>query len=242
MPRIAELRETVTGIKNELVEQTSQAFDQVGQLASSTADPEGFQLDPDKPGQFRSLHEACLVVDALGGQARQHQVITISYDVSVPFLFLTMVIFSHTLLIANVLCTPQQIESFCNRQMEPYSPLFPKGSPQAQLDQVDRRFAWFRRLLRSVDLRFDGVFPKHWRVQQRLCMMFLTQTRAALLEVLEDGSKEAEDVTVLLKVNPQNTAAVNSCHFALRYVNASSFSHFLSDSFQVFRKMEQATE
>ncbi|CAN0381609.1 unnamed protein product, partial [Ectocarpus sp. 12 AP-2014] len=26
VPRIAELRETVTGIKNELVEQTSQAF------------------------------------------------------------------------------------------------------------------------------------------------------------------------------------------------------------------------
>lgn len=74
VPRIAELRETVTGIKNELVEQTSQAFNQVGQLASSTADPEGFQRDAEKPGQFRSLHEACLVVDALGGQARQQQV------------------------------------------------------------------------------------------------------------------------------------------------------------------------
>ena len=76
VPRIAELRETVTGIKNELVEQTSQAFNQVGQLASSTADPEGFQREADKPGQFRSLQEACLVVDALGGQARQHQVTT----------------------------------------------------------------------------------------------------------------------------------------------------------------------
>lgn len=64
----------MTGIKNELVEQTSQAFNQVGQLASSTADPEGFQRDAEKPGQFRSLHEACLVVDALGGQARQQQV------------------------------------------------------------------------------------------------------------------------------------------------------------------------
>lgn len=74
VPRIAELRETVTGIKNELVEQTSQAFNQVGQLANSTADPEGFQRDADKPGQFRSLQEACLVVDALGGQARQQQV------------------------------------------------------------------------------------------------------------------------------------------------------------------------
>lgn len=95
---------------------------------------------------------------------------------------------------------PGQIESFCNRQMQPYAPLFPKGSAQAQLDQIDRRFAWFRRLLRGVDLRFDGVFPRHWRLQHRLCMRFLTQTRADLLEVLEGGSKEAEDVTVLLKV------------------------------------------
>lgn len=64
----------MTGIKNELVAQTSQAFDQVGQLASSTADPEGFQRDADKGGQFRSLQEACLVVDALGGHAPQQQV------------------------------------------------------------------------------------------------------------------------------------------------------------------------
>lgn len=93
-----------------------------------------------------------------------------------------------------------QIESFCNQQMQPYAPLFPQGSVQAQLDQIDRRFAWFRRLLRGVDLRFDGVFPRHWRLQHRLCMRFLTETRADLLDVLEGGSKEAEDVTVLLKV------------------------------------------
>lgn len=84
--------------------------------------------------------------------------------------------------------------------MQPYDPLFPPGSTQAQLDQVDRRFAWFRRLLRGVDLRFDGVFPKHWRLQHRLCMRFLAQTRTALSEILQGGSKEAEDVTVLLKV------------------------------------------
>lgn len=93
-----------------------------------------------------------------------------------------------------------QIESFCNQQMESYDPLFPQGSTQAGLDQIDRRFAWFRRLLRGVDLRFDGVFPKHWRLQHRLCMRFLAQTRTALAEILEGGSKEAEDVTVLLKV------------------------------------------
>lgn len=85
--------------------------------------------------------------------------------------------------------------------MQPYEPLFPQGSTQAQLDQIDRRFAWFRRLLRGVDLRFDGVFPKHWRLQHRLCMRFLAQTRASLVEILEGGSKEAEDVTILLKAS-----------------------------------------
>ncbi|CAM9146270.1 unnamed protein product [Choristocarpus tenellus] len=164
VPRIAELRSTVAVVKNDLVEQTLEAFNQVGQLASSTANPEGFERSSERSGQFRSLHEACLVVDALGGQARQ-----------------------------------QQIESFCEQQMHPYGPLFPKGSEQSQLDQVDRRFAWFRRLLRGVDMRFDGVFPGHWCLQHRLCIMFLGQTRAAVLEILESGSKEAEDVTVLLK-------------------------------------------
>lgn len=93
--------------------------------------------------------------------------------------------------------------------MQPYEPLFPPGSAQAQLDQLDRRFAWFRRLLRGVDLRFDGVFPKHWRVQHRLCMRFLACTRAALVEILEGGSKEAEDVTVLLKVKHDSEITVS---------------------------------
>lgn len=213
----------MTGIKNELVEQTSQAFNQVGQLASSTADPEGFQRDGDKPGQFRSLQEACLVVDALGGQARQQQVKSVRcYLGRHSFLreptALTRRFLRHRMFTPGSVHAPcpvgipvpslqrtfdfctAQIESFCDQQMQPYDPLFPPGSTQAQLDQVDRRFAWFRRLLRGVDLRFDGVFPKHWRLQHRLCMRFLAQTRTSLAEILEGGSKEAEDVTKLLKV------------------------------------------
>lgn len=219
VPRIAELRETVTGIKNELVEQTSQAFNQVGQLASSTADPEGFHRDADVPGQFRSLQEACLVVDALGGQARQQQVtclfkvfsawlsalplgqnLKIVYVLYPPSVLRFLRIDPLRTVFVNLALLTTQIESFCNQQMQPYDPLFPQGSTQAGLDQIDRRFAWFRRLLRGVDLRFDGVFPKHWRLQHRLCMRFLAQTRTALAEMLEGGSKEAEDVTVLLKV------------------------------------------
>jgi Vps53-like, N-terminal len=53
----------------------------------------------------------------------------------------------------------------------------------ADAGRYNRRFAWFRRLLRSIDLRFEGVFPSHWRLQQRLCLAFMDKTRASLLEV-----------------------------------------------------------
>ncbi|CAM9440950.1 unnamed protein product, partial [Phaeothamnion confervicola] len=164
VPRIAQLGATVAAIKADLSSQIFRAFNAVGELAASTADPEGFQRESAGPGQFRSLVEACLVVDALGVDARQ-----------------------------------RQIHSFCDQQLAPYANLFPRGAEQSSLENVDRRFAWFRRLLRSVDVQFDNVFPPHWRLQHRLCMAFLERTRAALLSQLEAGGRECEDVPVLLK-------------------------------------------
>lgn len=66
-----------------------------------------------------------------------------------------------------------------------------------------------------MDLRFDGVFPRHWRLQHRLCMRFLTDTRADLLEVLEQGSEEAEDVTKLLKVIHVYSPVGRYCNVAM---------------------------
>lgn len=55
----------------------------------------------------------------------------------------------------------------------------------SSLEHVERRFAWFRRSLKQVDDRFDGVFPPTWRVQHCLLMAFLQQTRQHILEILE---------------------------------------------------------
>ena len=170
VPRIAELWSTVAAIKKDLSGQIHDAFNAIGQLAASTADPEGFSRgEADVPGQFRNLHEACLVVDALGTGARM-----------------------------------RQVRSFCERQLDPYARLFPVGSTQASLEEIDRRFAWFRRLLRSVDAQFEGVFPAHWRVQHSLCLLFLERTRTSMLAILEEsqqggGGGEQYDVQALLK-------------------------------------------
>jgi Vps53-like, N-terminal len=48
------------------------------------------------------------------------------------------------------------------------------------LTQVDRRWAWFRRLLRTVDSKFSTVCPPHWRLPLRLCLEFTDRTKVLL--------------------------------------------------------------
>lgn len=93
----------------------------------------------------------------------------------------------------------KQVEAFCAQQLAPYAKLFPRGQDVASLDQVERRFVWFRRLQGTLDDKFGHVFPQHWRVQHRVCLLFLDQTRAMLLEVLGAGGPETEKAEVLLK-------------------------------------------
>lgn len=164
--RIKELRGTVTAVKKELTEEILQAFNRVGALARSVADLDEFQDASAGVGDFASLSEACLVVDALGSEAVKTQVTAIVGDQLVPYK--TM-------------------------------PEFKTGGDASSLDQIERRFSWFRRTLREVEHRFDKTFPPRWRVPHSLCIEFLTQTRAQLHAVLQSGEAESENVTVLLK-------------------------------------------
>lgn len=61
----------------------------------------------------------------------------------------------------------------CANKLAPYARLFPQGKDVSSLDQVERRFGWFRRLQETLDGKFDTVFPQHWRVQHRVCVLFL---------------------------------------------------------------------
>ena len=167
VPKIAELRNTVEVVRIELTNEIFDAFTEIGQLASGTADPEQFEIANPNPGSFSSLKEACLVVDALGSKARK-----------------------------------RQIASFCNDQLRPYARVFHASAGEASsLDQVDRRFAWYRRLNKTIDEKFSSVFPASWRLPRKLCINFLSQTKAHLQKLLETGGSECENVTILLKVS-----------------------------------------
>jgi hypothetical protein len=48
----------------------------------------------------------------------------------------------------------------------------------------EKRYVWFRRALKELDVRYDGVFPKQWRMSQRFCEQFCNVTRSAIEDSL----------------------------------------------------------
>lgn len=95
----------------------------------------------------------------------------------------------------------RQVSAIVDDHLSPYKtmPEFQSGGDAASLDQIERRFSWFRRLLKEVETRFAKTFPAHWRVPHNLCITFMITTKAQLLSVLNSGNAEVENVTVLLK-------------------------------------------
>lgn len=84
--------------------------------------------------------------------------------------------------------------------MEPYESLFGIGRQHFALDQVERRWAWFKRLLKYIENKFVNIFPPHWRIQLRLCLEFVEGTKMHLIAMLtEIESNDASDVNLLLK-------------------------------------------
>jgi len=92
------------------------------------------------------------------------------------------------------------LEEFVQLQLEPYERLFGPDRPHFSLDQVDRRWAWFKRLLKMVDVKFQNVCPPHWRLPLRLCLEFTERTKEHIVQVLTVlESKDQMDVHALLK-------------------------------------------
>ena len=163
IPLIADMIERVNHIQGDLRKHVHYAFREIGQMIDNVADV-NLMLN-DLPGNMKSLSDACLVVDALGVQARR-----------------------------------ELLEEFVQLQLIPYETLFGSGKPHFTLDQVDRRWAWFKRLLKSYDSKFNTVFPAHWRMALRLCLEFTERTKIHLVLLLtEMESKDQSDVHLLLK-------------------------------------------
>eukprot|EP01038_Epipyxis_sp_PR26KG_P011126 gene11126-14933_t len=92
------------------------------------------------------------------------------------------------------------LEEFVRMQLVSYENLFSMGKQHFPIEQVDRRWAWFKRQLKWLDSKFSTVFPAHWRVQLRFCLEFVERTKIHLITMLTDlDSRDSTDVHTLLK-------------------------------------------
>jgi vacuolar protein sorting-associated protein 53 len=96
---------------------------------------------------IKKLNSACEVVDALGGE-----------------------------------CLADRVSALIRKTMRPYlqqfsTPAAMDGEGPGTLAMAERRFAWFRRAIRDLDVRYGSILPKRWRLQHRFCVAFCEQTR-----------------------------------------------------------------
>ena len=69
------------------------------------------------------------------------------------------------------------IERFVALELKEYRRIFRTNDEAGQLDNLSRRFAWFRRLLQTHEIEQGRVFPSEWKVSWHLLAKFTEITR-----------------------------------------------------------------
>lgn len=71
----------------------------------------------------------------------------------------------------------QLLDRFVALELKEYRRIFRTSDEAGQLDNISRRFAWFKRLLHSHELEQGRAFPAEWRVSWHLLAKFAEITR-----------------------------------------------------------------
>lgn len=150
--QIAALSRNVADLQRELLEQVCEDFE--------------ITFAKGEVGQRRGmLAEACLVMDALGENARS-----------------------------------RIITWYCNTQLREYRQVFWGSEEAGSLDNISKRYSWFRRMLKTYDEKHATIFPISWRVNEMLANAFCESTREDFKGILsrsirrEDGQSLNIDV------------------------------------------------
>ncbi|KAJ5803544.1 uncharacterized protein N7503_005994 [Penicillium pulvis] len=150
--QIAILSRNVADIQRDLLEQVCEDFE-ITFTKGEVAQKRGM------------LSEACLVIDALGENARS-----------------------------------RLVTWYCNTQLREYRQIFRNNEEAGSLDNISRRYAWFRRILKTYDEENAAIFPAAWRVNEILANVFCEGTRDDYKGILSRSVRSGQtiDVNMLL--------------------------------------------
>jgi hypothetical protein len=77
------------------------------------------------------------------------------------------------------------VERFVAFELKEYRRIFRTNDEAGQLDNLSRRFAWFKRLLHAHEIEQGRVFPAEWRVSWHLLAKFIEISRFVFPPALE---------------------------------------------------------
>ncbi|KAL0581905.1 Vacuolar protein sorting-associated protein 53 [Marasmius crinis-equi] len=81
------------------------------------------------------------------------------------------------------------IERYVALELKEYRRIFRTSDEAGQLDNISRRFAWFRRSLQTHELEQGRVFPGSWRMEWHLLAKFTEVTRDDITSLLSGAGK-----------------------------------------------------
>lgn len=152
--QIATLSRNVSELQRELLEQVCEDFE----IAFAKGEVGTKKV---------VLGEACLVMDALGDNARA-----------------------------------RLVTWYVNTQLREYRQVFRGNDEAGSLDNIGRRYSWFRRMLKTYEDDHAAIFPFTWRVNEVLANSFCEGTRDDFKGILERSMRRPDggrvDVNLLL--------------------------------------------
>ncbi|KAK0657137.1 Vps53-like protein [Cercophora newfieldiana] len=91
---------------------------------------------------------------------------------------------------------------YVNTELREYRQVFRGNDEAGSLDNIGRRYAWFKRTLKTHEDEHAMIFPPHWRVNEMLATAFCDGTRDDFKGILERSMRRADgnkiDVNLLL--------------------------------------------
>jgi hypothetical protein len=89
---------------------------------------------------------------------------------------------------------------YCNTQLREYRQVFRGNEEAGSLDNISRRYSWFRRMMKTYDDEHAAIFPTSWRVNEVLANAFCEGTRDDYKGILSRSVRSGQiiDVSLLL--------------------------------------------
>lgn len=91
---------------------------------------------------------------------------------------------------------------YVNTELREYRQVFRGNDEAGSLDNIGRRYAWFKRMMKGHEEEHAPIFPPHWRVGETLAMAFCDGTRDDYKGILEKSMRRVDgakiDVNLLL--------------------------------------------